>query len=84
MDLSQDDLPDGEEDETELSLLFEEEPEVETESLPEDDMTEESIPTRVEVTDYPDPARAPRPAQKKAPSVRDLLDRLRTIGDRLL
>ena len=72
VDLSHDDLPDGEEEE-EIDLSAAE------------DMEETIIaPTRVEVTDYPDPARAPRPMQKKTPSVRDLLDRLRTIGDRLL
>ena len=73
VDLSHDDLPDGEEEEDEIDLSAAE------------DMEENVIaPTRVEVTDYPDPARAPRPMQKKTPSVRDLLDRLRTIGDRLL
>ena len=87
VDLSEDDLPDGETEEEEPTLLFEEEPEEEEEEadLPYEEAEEEEIaPTRVEVTDYPDPARAPKPVQKKAPSVRDLLDRLRTIGDRLL
>ena len=86
VDLSEDDLPDGETEEEEPTLLFEEPAEEEEEAdLPyEEDEEEEIAPTRVEVTDYPDPARAPKPVQKKAPSVRDLLDRLRTIGDRLL
>lgn len=87
VDLSEDDLPDSETAEEEPTLLFEEEPEEAEEEadLPYEEAEEEEIaPTRVEVTDYPDPARAPKPVQKKAPSVRDLLDRLRTIGDRLL
>ncbi|MBQ5760969.1 MAG: hypothetical protein IIV85_04340, partial [Clostridia bacterium] len=87
VDLSEDDLPDGETEEDEPILLFEKEPEEEEEEadLPYEEAEEEEIaPTRVEMTDYPDPARAPKPVQKKAPSVRDLLDRLRTIGDRLL
>ena len=40
--------------------------------------------TRIEMTDYPDPRRAPKQVQKKGPTVRDLLGSLRTIGERLL
>ncbi|MBQ9925713.1 MAG: hypothetical protein IJO51_06800 [Clostridia bacterium] len=77
-------------------LPKEEDPEEESEpEAPAAEETSEEAPaeetsaaeeptTRIEMTDYPDPRRAPKPVQKKGPTVRDLLGRLRTIGDRLL
>jgi|GEM_PF-6780972 len=81
VDLSDDDLPEGDdaEEEDEPAPFF-------VEELPEEEEIEDNDDpvTRIELTDYPDPARAPKPVQKKGPSVRGLFDRLRTIGDRLL
>ena len=89
VDLSEDDLPEGEaEDEEDIlddQLAFFDE-DTADEEAPADDEEEDDDPvTRIELNDYPASApQPPRPVQKKPASVRDLLDRLRTIGDRLL
>ena len=84
VDLSDDDLPEAPvTEDAEEDLLFIETDD-EEETAIEEEESESAAGTRIEMTDYPHAASAPRPVQKKGPSVRDLLDRLRTIGDRLL
>ena len=78
------DLPKEEDTEEESEPEAPAEEETSEEAPAEETSAAEESTTRIEMTDYPDPRRAPKPVQKKGPTVRDLLGRLRTIGDRLL
>lgn len=84
VDLSDDDLPEADAAAEEEEGFLPIDTEAVIESAEEEENIEPAAGTRIEMTDYPHAAHAPRPVQKKGPSVRDLLDRLRTIGDRLL
>lgn len=89
VDLSGDDLPEGESSEEddilEDQLAFFDEGDTDEETPADDEEEDDDPVTRIELNDYPAAApQPPRPVQKKPASVRDLLDRLRAIGDRLL